>query len=355
MYYPAQTTIAPLVTIRRERLLPARGQVLVRPGEMVGPADVVARCQVAGEIRVVDVRQALKVRRERADRTLRKAAGDAVQAGEVLAAPRGLLGRLRRCRAPMDGHVLAARNGMVLIEALPTTFELRAHMKGQIANIMPDRGVVISTVGTLIQGVWGSGGEAEGVLNMLVDSPQKPIRARSIDVSCRGTLVVGGRILDEETLKQAVETKVRGIVAGSASAGLRPALAALPFPVVLTEGFGTQSMSQQAFSLLQSHVGREAILNADTQTRWDVKRPEVIVPLRSDEEKTPEMPGPVPLETGMKVRATRAPHAGALGTVTHLPVQPQRVESGARLPVAEVDLEGEGPVLIPLANLELLR
>jgi hypothetical protein len=355
MYYPVQTTIAPLITIRRERLLPVRGQVLVRPGEVVGPADVVARCQVPGEIRVVDVGRALKIRRERVDRYLRKAVDDPVQAGEVLAAPRGLLGRLRSCRAPVDGQVLAARNGLILIEGMPVDFELRAHMKGQITNIMPDRGVVISTVGTLIQGVWGSGGEAEGVLKMLVDSPQKPLRARSIDVSCHGTLVVGGRILDEQTFEQAIEAKVRGIIAGSANADLRPALEALPFPVMLSEGFGTLPMSQHVFSLLNSNMGREAILNADTQTRWDVKRPEVIIPLRSEEEKTPEEHGPMPLEVGMHVRVARAPHRGAFGTVTRLPALPQTVESGARLPVAEVDLEDEGPVLIPLANLEFIR
>jgi hypothetical protein len=243
---------------------------------------------------------------------------------------------------------------MILIEAAPSTFELCAHIKGQVTNVMPDLGVLISTVGALIQGVWGSGGEAEGVLKLLVDSPQKPLRARSIDVSCHGTLVVGGRILDEKTLEQAMEANVRGIIAGSASADLCPYFEALPFPVILTEGFGSLPMSQPVFSLLQSNMGREATLNADTQTRWDVKRPEVIIPLRSEEELQPKDTGPLPLEVGMQVRVVRAPYLGAVGTVSYLPVLPQSVESGVRLPVAEVDLEDEA-VLVPLANLELIR
>lgn len=355
MYYPVETRITPLTAIRRERLLPMRGQVLVRPGEVVGSADVVARCQLPGEILVVDISKGLRLRRERVGKYIRKSAGDTVQAGETLAAPWGLLGRLKSCRAPVDGQVLAVRNGMMVIEAAPTTFELRAHVKGQVTNVMPDLGVVISTVGALLQGVWGSGGEADGVLKVLVDSPQKPLRARSIDVSCHGTLIVGGRILDEKAFEQAIEAKVRGVIAGSASADLRPTLEALPFPVVLTEGFGALPMSTPIFSLLHSNMGREAMLNADTQTRWDVKRPEVIIPLRSEEEPPLRDRNPVPLEEGMQVRVARAPYLGAIGTVTHLPPLPQTVESGARLLVAEVELEDQGPVLVPLANLEHIR
>jgi hypothetical protein len=243
----------------------------------------------------------------------------------------------------------------MLIEPDPTTFELRAHMLGQVTNVMPDLGVVISAVGAWIQGTWGSGGEAEGILKVLVDDGQKPLRPRAIDVSCHGTLVVGGRILDDQIFEPAIEAKVRGMIAGSASVDLKPRLEALPFPVVLTEGFGSSPMSEPVFSLLQANVGREAMLNADTQTRWDVKRPEVIIPLRSEKELPAEKSGPVALEKGMRVKIARAPYLGSVGTVTHLPALRQTVESGARLPVAEVELEAEGLVLVPLANLELIR
>lgn len=355
MYYPVETRITPLTTIRRERLLPARGQVLVRPGEVVGPNDVVARCQLPGDLLVVDVARALGVRRERAGKFLRKAVGDPVQADESLVTPRGLLGRFRRgCRAPVGGRIVAIRGGMVLIEAAASSVELTAHIRGQVTNVMPNLGVVISTTGALIQGVWGSGGEAGGVLKMLVDNPQKPLRARAIDVSCHGTLVVGGRLRDKQALQQAVEAKVRGIIVGSISSELMPELQALPFPILITEGFGTLPMSPYTFSLLQANLGREAMISADTQTRWDVQRPEVVIPLRS-EEMPQEQPGPVPLEVGMKVRVVRSPYLGAMGSVTDLPPLPQVVESGGRLPVAEVELEKEGKVLVPLANLELIR
>jgi hypothetical protein len=355
-YYPGETRITPLTTIRRERLLPARGQVLVQSGEFVGPADVIARCQLSGTIKVIDVSRTLGVRREQAMKYIRKAAGESVQAGELLAAPGGLFGRLRRaCRASVDGQIIAVRNGLVLIEEAASSFELVAHLKGQVTNVMPNLGVIISTVGSLIQGVWGSGGEAEGILKVLVDSPQKPLRAHAIDVSCHGTLVVGGRILDEKALEQAVEAKVRGVIAGSVNADLCPMLQALPFPVMITEGFGTLPISQPVFSLLHANIGREAMLSADTATRRDIKRPELIIPLRAEENLPREEAGPLALQSGMQVRVLRAPHLGAMGTVIDLLPMPQTVESGARLPVAEVDLGNGKPVRVPLANLELIR
>jgi hypothetical protein len=226
---------------------------------------------------------------------------------------------------------------------------------GRVTNVMPNRGVVISAAGMLIQGMWGSGGEAGGVLKMLVDSPQKPLRSRAIDVSCHGTVIVGGWILDERVLEQAVEANVRGIIAGSASTDLCPILESLPFPVLITEGFGSLSMSTPVFSLLNANTGREAMLSADTQTRLGARRPEVLIPLRGDEEMPREETALVPLKTGDQIRGLRAPHLGVIGTVAELPDMPQVVESGARLQVAIVDVDEEGKLAIPLANLEVIH
>ncbi|MBN1135712.1 MAG: hypothetical protein JXM73_03960, partial [Anaerolineae bacterium] len=297
MTYLTETRAAPVITIRRERLLPTRGEVLARPGEQVGPADVVARCQLPGSTQVVDVSRTLGVRRERVDRYMAKSVGDAVQAGETLASHSGLLGRLKPiCRSPVGGQVVAVRDGLVLIEAAPSAFELRAHLKGQVASVMPGLGVVISTTGALIQGMWGSGGEAQGILKVLVDSPRKPLRARAIDVSCHGTIVAGGNGLDDKALEQAVAAQVLGIIVGSINASLRPLLKTLPFPVIITEGFGSYPMSQAIFSLLQSNAGREAMMSADTQFRWGARRPEIVIPVHGEEAAAVEDQGAFDLQ-----------------------------------------------------------
>ena len=356
MYYPVESFIVPLATIRRERLLPAPGQVLVQPGEMVGPADVVARCQIPGAVRVLDSGQTWRVHRNRLDRYMRKSSGDTVQANELVAARKGPLTRFRRAlRSPVDGQVLEIRNGLVLIQAASTTYELTAHLRGQVTNVMPQRGVVISAVGALVQGVWGSGGEAVGVLKVVADDPQSPLGAGSLDASCLDTIIVTGYIPDEKALRQAIRAKVRGVIAGSVNADLCPLIASLPFPLVITEGFGALPMAQPVFALLQTNLGQQAMLTTATRSRRGARRPEVLIPLEAEDEQPAEEGRPRPLQVGDQVRLLRDPHPGAVGQIDEILERPIPVESGARVPVARVDL-GDGEwALVPQVNLEAIR
>ena len=61
------------------------------------------------------------------------------------------------------------------------------------------------------------------------------------------------------------------------------------------------------------------------------------------------------VSVGTRVRIVRAPHVGAVGTVVALPYEPSVIETGASVNVAEVDLGLERRVVVPLANLEILR
>jgi hypothetical protein len=109
------------------------------------------------------------------------------------------------------------------------------------------------------------------------------------------------------------------------------------------------------FSLLQANLGREAMLSADTKGRWGAKRPELLIPLRAEEDRTHDQSKPAPLEIGSQVRLLRSPHLGTLGKVVDLPSFPQVVESGARVLVALVELEDGESVLAPLANLDWIH
>jgi hypothetical protein len=360
VYYPAETRIAPLTTIRQQRLLPKRGRVLVRPGDWVEPGDVVARCQIPGKLCVVDVSQALGIPRELVRDSLRKQIGAAVQADDVLAERNGTLGRSpSRCVSPEDGRVIAIRLGRVLIETPPRPFELDAMFRGRVADVLPQQGVLISTVGARIQGVWGSGGDAYGVLTLPTQGGQEPLDEQILGDSTHRALVVIDDVLSESILGQAVDLGVGGLIAGSANHGLCRQTQPLPVSVLLTEGFGQVPMSRRAFSILQSCAGREAMLSIGTLGTRGAPgmhpRPEVLVPLESRGTSVDQEIGPRPLRGGEQVRCLRAPYLGLTGTVTKLPVLPQKVESGARLPVARVELTGDTSVVIAVANLEVIR
>jgi hypothetical protein len=356
MYFPLEARITPLTTLRRERLLPVRGEVLARPGEWVGADDVIAHCQLPGRLRVLDLGQALGVRRERATRYLLRNVGETIRLNELLAERSGPLGwRYRTCHAPADGRIVAIRSGQIVIQEAGTPFELHAQVDGQVTSVIPEQGAVISMVGALIEGSWGNGGGAWGLLRIVVDDPQEPLPAQLLAGDCRGALVVAGWIPDQSALEGALEAKVQGIIAGSVNAELCPLLQSLPYCVLITEGFGTLPMSRRRFSLLAAFAGHKASVRADLQAGWRTDRPEVVIPLEVEEPPPPEEPRPSPLHVGARVRGLRAPYLGLVGSVTDLPRLPQLVESGARLPVARVMMESGESVSIPQVNLQLIH
>ena len=354
VYYPVASRIAPVATIRRQRLLPVAGDVVVEPGDAVEPTDVVARCQLPGALQVVDVSRALGVPRGEAGKWMRKRVGDAVQVDDLLAVRQGPFGRVKsRCHAPVAGRVAAVHDGLALLEAAPANFTLRAYIRGWVDSVAPGRGAVISAVGTLVQGAWGSGGIALGVLRVLVDDPYTALLDRHLDDRCQSAFVVTGQVVHEDVLHQAAKLGIAGLIAGSASADLHPKLQMQPFPVLITEGFGPLPLSRLALSLLQWNDGREAMICSESQTVQGAKRPELMIAIEQQDPPLPDEDDPVALKVGMEVRGLRAPHLGAMGIVAGLPAQPGLVESGAWLPVAEVKLSATGETeSIPLANLE---
>jgi len=344
----------PLTLIQCERRLPAKGEVLVHPGERVEPTDVVARVHQTQDFRIVDVARKLGVPKSQVKRFLLKSVGDTVEAGQTIAMRGGLPGR--KVLAPAKGEIMAVGNGRVLIEVAPELIEVRAYLKGTISTVTPGVGVVIEATGAMVQGRWGCGGEAYGVLRVLAEKPDEPLRAKSIDVAAHGAIIVGGGWVDAAALAQAQQLQVRGLIIGSMEGELRAQAESVGFPIILTEGFGRVPMAEPIFSLLHGQTGREASISAETRVRFGVMRPEILIPLPAESRLAPPPPPGAPLSVGARVRVVRPPYQGAVGTVTAIHSKAQRTESGARLRGAEVDLGGEVcAVFVPYVNLELLR
>jgi hypothetical protein len=259
-------------------------------------------------------------------------------------------------KAPAKGEIVAVGNGRVLLEVEPELIEVRAYVKGQVAAVTPGLGVIIETPGVIVQGTWGCGGEAFGVLRAVAEKPDEPLRGRHIDVACHGAIVVGGGWIEASALEQAQQLQVRGLIAASMEGELRAQAETMPFPIILISGFGRASMAEPIFSLLRGQTGREASISAETRARFGVKRPEILIPLPT--ETRPSLPPPpgAPLSIGARVRVVRPPYLGAVGVVSSIPTQAQRIDSGARVHGVEVELGGSaGAVFVPYVNVELLR
>ena len=354
IYYPPITRVMPSTTIRRERVLPVPGEVLVNPGARVDALSVVARAEVPGRYHILNVAEALRVSPETADRYIRPRPGQTVKARQVVAGRRVRLGLIPRLvRAPQAGVVIAVGGGRMLLETAGEPVEVRAYLPGTVVNVIPKMGALIETTGALIQGVWGVGGESFGVLRVLTEQPDQPLRAKSIDVSCHGAVLVGGSTIDQEALQQALELQVRGIVIGSLDPTLLEMAQRMPFPIVATEGLGQAPMAQPIFHLLQTNAGREAAVSGCNQPRWGAIRPEIIIPLPAEGAPPPSTRGR-PLDVGVRVRVTRGPLRGAVGTVRHLTERPLELETGARVWGAVIAFEKQGEQSVPYLNLELL-
>jgi hypothetical protein len=350
--YLPQTAISPLTLIRRERFLPTPGEILVQGGDRVDPVHVIGRAHVSGEFRLVNVAQELGIPARALKRHLKVKSGQEVTRGQVLA--RGGLGHT--CRSPIDGQLARSYGGRLLIQAAPHEVEVRAGYYGTVMRILSNVGVVIQVSGALIQGAWGNGHEGFGVLRMVVETRDEALKTQAIDASSRGFILVGGSHIDEEALERAVELQVRGIIVGGVPPELLEKARQAPFPVMATEGIGIIPTSPRFFQLLATHNGREAVVDGQFQSRWEIRRPEVIIPLPAEPGTDRLKYQDTPLQVGNRVRAVRAPHTGVTGTVQSLPTRTVRTTTGEYLLAAKVQPEGaEDSLLIPVANLEALR
>jgi len=357
MYYPPRYRISPLTTIKVERLLPVQGEVLVQVGQRVAPSDDVAQTYVPRQSCTIDVARALGVSKDRISRHLVKGEGETVEPDEIIALRRGRLGFAGRrvCRAPVGGTLMnpSAVTGRVNIVPPPTLFSLKAHVKGRVGNVMPRFGVVIETQGALIWGCTGTGGETSGVLKMVVKCPEDELVAGRIDLSCHGSIVVGGAWISEAALLQAVRMNVRGIIVGGMDAIRLSHSQDLRLEgdqnlvVVIIEGFGRIPMAQETFDLFASLEGREASI------RGEVGNAEVIVP-QAQTVAAPVSPGREFLEPGSTVRIVREPYTSQIGTVVAVPSRARPIETGVLVRGVEVDLTSGQRVFVPRTNVELV-
>ncbi len=343
--------IVGFANIVRERLLPVRGDTLVRLNQKVSSSDIVAEAHYAREHVLLDVARKLRVSPAAADRLIKCKAGDRLKAGAEVAVGKGLFGRA--VVVPRDGRVVAVGGGQVLMEAGESKIELRAGLPGTVIQIIPDRGVVIQTVGALIQGAWGNGRIDSGLLVNLADAPDSALTADRVDVSLRGAVILGGILKDAEALKAAAEAPVRALIVASIYPSLIPMAREMRFPILALEGFGPLPMNPLAYKLLSTNVKREATVNAETYDRYSGKRPEVIIPLPASSE-APELQDRAEFAPGAQVRLRRPPAMGAIGSIIAVKPGLTLLPSGLRAQAAEIKLENGETVIAPLVNLEVV-
>ncbi|MGQ9678561.1 MAG: hypothetical protein ACUVUD_04695 [bacterium] len=356
--------------IKKVRRLPLPGEILTQKGQRVQGEDIVARTAVPGNVQTVNVAGILGVPPEDIPHLMLKKNGDPVEKDEVIARSKGLFGLFKsEVRSPVTGTIesISPVTGQIIVREPPQPVEVDAYIEGFIEELLPKEGVVVANEVSLIQGIFGVGGETRGVIKLIVKSPDEIVTADKIDENCRDKILIGGSLVTYEAIEQALNIKARCIVGGGIEdSTLRRFLnydigVAITgsekrgLTVIITEGFGEMRMAKRTFELFQSLENKMASANGATQIRAGVIRPEVIVPYTGQRD-TPKLSSPEGgLAIGMAIRVIRQPHFGKIGKVTSLPVDLQTIETEAKVRVLEVELDSGERITLPRANVEIIE
>lgn len=347
----AVSHILPLTHIRRERLLPLPGRILVRKGQKVAATDPIGEYKPRQDYYLVDVARVLGISADHVDRYIQCETGSAIAEGDVIAGPVGFTKRV--IRTPRSGKVILTGGGQVLLELDEQLVSVLAGVSGEITELISDRGVVVETTGSLVQGVWGNGKIDFGPLRILAKSPDHELSEEQLDASQRGAVILAGYCKDAHILEVAHQVQIRGLILGSIDFSIKKMAQELSYPIILLEGFGKFPINASAFRLLTSQEQKEISLNAETTNHLAGVRPEIIVPVPTSgtvaQPKTTEYFAPQ-----QKIRILNSLYARSTGILTQIKgwvVMP----SGIRAHAAEVILDQNNErVIVPLDNLEIL-
>jgi len=358
--------------IKKRRILPLKGEVVVKVGDKVNPDDVVARTHLPGNVVPLNVANKLSIPPEDLKEVMLKKEGDQIKEGELIALKKAFIKWFSgKCEATIDGTLesISTITGQILQRGMPIPVEVKAYLKGEVTEVIPNEGVVVECVGAFIQGIFGIGGETSGTLHIATDDNTTILTEDLINENMAGLVIVGGSLVTAGALKKAIEVGIKGIVIGGFDdKDLRDFLGYdigvsitgsedIGVTLVVTEGFGQISMARKTFDLLKTEEGKMVCINGATQIRAGVIRPEVVVPMAED-----ETPGTIKPETtieglaiGSQVRVIRYPYFGKIGKVTDLPAPLQKLESESTARVLEVELEDGKRATVPRANVEMIE
>ncbi len=342
-----------LTKIIRRRELPLPGKVLVRQGQQVEARNIVAQTVIEPEHIFLDISRGLNVSPREASSHMERSDGELLNKGDLIAGPVGLSRRV--VRAPKSGKINLLGKGQVLLEVDNKPYEMLAGLPGTVTALIPDLGAVIETTGAIVQGFWGNGKMDFGLMKLILYAPDDELITNQLDVSQRGTILIGGHCADAKVLEKAAEIPLRGLALTSMTSDLIPLAKSMPYPIMLLEGFGRRSLNTISYNILTGNDNRDIILDATPRQLSKGNRPEILIPLVGSGEMDAHVRAIKEFTPGQKVRISRDPFAAHIGTIDSICQDAIEFPSGLILPAANITLIKNGEqITVALANLEII-
>jgi hypothetical protein len=369
--YSPGLTVTDSIVLRKERILPLKGKVLVKKGDKVKANDFVAETLLPGKVVPFNLANKLGVDPKFMKDYIRIKEGDILKKGTMLAQTKGFFGMFKSIvKSPIEGEVesISTLTGQLLLREPRIPVQVKAFMDGIVVDVVPEEGVIIENKSAYVQGIFGIGGETNGEIKVLVDAPDAVLDADKIDDSCKDKIIVCGAIAPLSIIKKAQKVGVAGIITGGLDdQDLKDMLGydigvaitgheEIGLTIVATEGFGNINMAKKTYELMKQFEGHKASIHGFTQIRAGVMRPEIIIPVEFDEEELKVKEAKMSeLLIGTTIRVIRQPNFGMIGKVTGLPEKLTPVESETLVRILEAELEDGQKVTIPRANVEVIE
>jgi len=227
-------------------------------------------------------------------------------------------------------------------------------MEGTITNIIPERGAIIEAHGALIQGVWGNGKIAYGIVQPVSNDMLQELIPEQLNIGFRGTILTAGYCKNPEVLEAAGNIPIKGLILGSISAELIPLAKKVDYPIIVIDGFGESAMNKAAEGILIANKEKNITVNAQGYDPLLGEFPEVIISLAPQTD--PELPVEIEsLKAGKKVIIINGTKGSKIGKIESILPGKQILPSGIESQVAEVSFESDKRMTIPLTNLEILN
>ncbi len=344
--------MSPMINIRRVRRLPIPGDVLVHKGQNVNPEDVIAEANVPGKIFTLDLARGLSLPEDEVGSCLVRKVGEDLEAGDIVAQVEGTFPRL--VRTPISGQIVDYHDGQAVLATGMNRIVLQAEMIGEVAEVIPEYGVVVHCLGSLIQGVWGNGRFGIGKLIAGKGLKERQLRLGDVEQTQPGQVVAAGICSQALSLERMREKGISGLILGILVPDLLPDALALPFPVVVLQGVGNFAPDPKRFELLTTYTGKLVFVNAIQGEAFGNQRPEVIIPLDNKDTLGEELLQDE-IAVGQQVMILSGAAVGRSGEVLEFPEKPVKFESGLICQSAVIRLSTEETVTVPIQNLIILR
>ncbi|MGI6198997.1 MAG: hypothetical protein ACOYIS_07750, partial [Candidatus Cloacimonadaceae bacterium] len=217
--YSAGLTVTDNIILRKERVLPLKGEVLVQKGDKVKAEDVVAQTLLPGKVVPFNLANKLGVTPTQLANFIKVQPGQQITTETVLAENKGLFGTglfKSVVHSPVNGEIesISAVTGQVLLREPRIPVQVKAFIDGVVTDVIPEEGVIVENKSAYIQGIFGVGDETVGELKVIAKSPSDEIGVSQIDDSCKGKVIVTGACVSYEVIEAARKHGVAAIITG---------------------------------------------------------------------------------------------------------------------------------------------